>query len=81
MIETAVSELDGLDCLVNVAGRNTNHDNILNITTGEFNWTLRTNLYALFWLVKAAIPHMPPGSSITNTASRQGYDPSVIMVD
>lgn len=81
LIETAVKELGGLDCLVNVAGRQAYHKSILDITTDELDWTVRTNFYALFWLVKAAIPHMPPGSSIICTASRQAYNPSEILVD
>lgn len=81
LIETAVNTLGGLDGLVNVAGRQLYHESILNLTTEDFDWTLRTNLYALFWLTKAAIPHMPPGSSIVNTASSNAYDPSQIIVD
>lgn len=81
LIETAVNELGGLDGLVNCAGRQQFQESILNITTEEFEWTLHTNLFALFWLSKAAIPHMPPGSSIVNTASLQSYDPSAGLLD
>lgn len=81
LISTAVSELGGLDGLVNCAGRQQFHDSVLNITTEQFEWTLHTNLFALFWLTKAAIPHMPPGSSIVNTASTQSYDPSPGLLD
>ncbi|KXV33555.1 dehydrogenase [Gluconobacter thailandicus] len=81
LVADAVSGLGGLDCLVNCAGRQHYHESILDLTTEDFDWTLKTNLYALFWIIKAAIPHMPPGSSIVNTSSSNAYEPSEILVD
>ncbi|WP_283091771.1 SDR family oxidoreductase [Gluconobacter sp. Dm-62] len=81
LVANAARELGGLDCLINCAGRQHYHESILDLTTEDFDWTLKTNLYALFWIIKAAIPHMPPGSSIVNTSSTNAYDPSEILVD
>ncbi|ATF88249.1 SDR family oxidoreductase [Burkholderia gladioli] len=81
MVEKAVSELGGLDILVNNAGRQQNHDSILEIPTEQFDWTLKTNVYALFWITRAAIPHMPPGAAIINTSSVNAYDPSANLLD
>jgi NAD(P)-dependent dehydrogenase (short-subunit alcohol dehydrogenase family) len=81
IVEQAVAGLGGLDILVNNAGRQQSHDSILDISTEQFDWTLRTNLYALFWITKAAIPHMPPGAAIVNTASVNAYDPSANLLD
>lgn len=81
LVDKAVKELGGLDILVNNAGRQQSHDSILDITTEQFDWTLKTNLYALFWITKAAIPHLPEGASIINTASVNAYDPSENLVD
>ncbi|EHH67299.1 SDR family oxidoreductase [Gluconobacter morbifer] len=81
LVSDAVNGLGGLDCLINCAGRQHYHESILDLTTEDFDWTLKTNLYALFWIIKAAIPHMPPGSSIVNTSSTNAYNPSDILVD
>lgn len=81
LVETAVSELGGLDGLVNVAGRQQYYTDIQNITSEEFDWTLRTNLYALFWITKAALRHMPAGSSIVSTTSEEAFNPEGILVD
>ncbi|MCP3725574.1 SDR family oxidoreductase [Paraburkholderia sp. CNPSo 3272] len=81
LVERAVTELGGLDILVNNAGRQQSHDSILDISTEEFDWTLKTNLYALFWITKAAIPRMPAGGAIINTTSVNAYDPSANLLD
>lgn len=81
LIETAVKSLGGLDILVNNAAKQTTQPSILEITTEEFDKTLKTNLYALFWITKAAIPHLTPGSAIINTTSIQAYEPSKELVD
>ena len=75
LVETAVRELGGLDILVNNAARQQNNDSILDITSEQFDWTIKTNVYAVFWITKAAIPHMPAGSAIINTSSQTAYDP------
>ncbi|WP_263140536.1 SDR family oxidoreductase [Pseudomonas sp. RIT-PI-AD] len=81
LVEKAAKALGGLDILVNNAGRQQSHDSILEISTEQFDWTLKTNLYAMFWITKAAIPLMPEGSAIINTASVNAYDPSENLVD
>ncbi|GGM08736.1 SDR family oxidoreductase [Pseudomonas asuensis] len=81
LVERAVKELGGLDILVNNAARQQSHDSILDLSNEEFDWTIKTNLYAMFWITKAAIPHMPEGASIINTSSVNAYDPSANLVD
>jgi NAD(P)-dependent dehydrogenase (short-subunit alcohol dehydrogenase family) len=81
MVEEAVKELGGLDILVNNAGRQIARKSILDITTADFDETYKTNVYAMFWITKAAVPRMKPGSAIINTASINSYDPSPDMID
>jgi NAD(P)-dependent dehydrogenase (short-subunit alcohol dehydrogenase family) len=81
LVNQAVSGLGGLDILVKNAGRQQSHDSILDITTEQCDWTLGTNPYAMFWITKAAIPHMPPGSAIINKNSVNAYDPSAKLLD
>jgi hypothetical protein len=81
MVAEAVKELGGLDILVNNAGRQIARKSILDITTADFDETYKTNVYAMFWITKAAVPHMKPGSTIINTASINSYDPSPDMID
>jgi NAD(P)-dependent dehydrogenase (short-subunit alcohol dehydrogenase family) len=81
LVEDAVQKLGGLDILVSNAGRQQTHASILDITTAEFDWTMKTNLYAPFWIIKGAVPHLPPGSAIIATASEQAYDPSPDLYD
>ena len=81
LVAEAVRGLGGLDILVNNAGRQQTHASILDISTEQFDWTMKTNIYAPFWIIKAALPHMPPGSVIIGTASEQAYDPSADLYD
>jgi hypothetical protein len=81
LVAKAVRELGGLDILVNNAARQHAAASILDLTTAQFDWTIKTNLYAMFWITKAAIPHLGPGSSIITTASVQAYDPSPSLLD
>jgi NAD(P)-dependent dehydrogenase (short-subunit alcohol dehydrogenase family) len=81
LVRTAVRELGGLDILVSNAGRQQAHASILEISSDEFDWTMKTNIYAPFWIIKAALPHMPPGSCIIATTSEQAYDPSPDLYD
>jgi NAD(P)-dependent dehydrogenase (short-subunit alcohol dehydrogenase family) len=81
MVERARASLGGLDILVCNAGRQQAHDSILDITTEAFDATMKTNIYAPFWIIKAALPHLKPGSAIIATTSEQAYDPTPDLYD
>lgn len=81
LVAQAVQELGGLDILVNNAGHQKTHESILDISTEEFERTMKTNIYAPFWIIKAALPHLKPGSSIIGLSSVQAYDPSENLYD
>ncbi|TWI49234.1 NAD(P)-dependent dehydrogenase (short-subunit alcohol dehydrogenase family) [Pseudomonas duriflava] len=81
LVDKAVNGLGGLDILVNNAARQQSHDSIMDISTEQFDWTLKTNLYAMFWITKAAIPHLPEGAAIINTASVVAYDAPANLLD
>ena len=81
LVETAVAQLGGVDILANIAGKQQNVPSIAELTTEQFDETFKTNIYAMFWLCKAVIAHMPPGSTIINTASQEAYKPSPILLD
>jgi NAD(P)-dependent dehydrogenase (short-subunit alcohol dehydrogenase family) len=76
LVDRAFDEFGRLDILVNNAAFQMTHDTIEEFSTEEFDRTFRTNVYAMFWLCRAALPRMKPGSAIINTASIQGYEPS-----
>ncbi len=81
LVSDAVQELGGLDILVNNAGKQQAVDSILDLTTEQFDATFKTNVYAMFWITKAAVPHLKPGATIINTSSVQAYDPSPNLLD
>jgi NAD(P)-dependent dehydrogenase (short-subunit alcohol dehydrogenase family) len=81
LVEQAVKELGGLDILVSNAARQQTHESVLDISTEQFDWTMKTNIYAPFWIIKAALPHLKPGSSIIGTTSVQASDPSPELFD
>jgi NAD(P)-dependent dehydrogenase (short-subunit alcohol dehydrogenase family) len=81
LVEQAVTGLSGLDIVVSNAGRQQTHVSILDISTEQFDWTMKTNIYAPFWIIKAALPHLKPGSVIIGTTSEQAYDPSADLYD
>jgi NAD(P)-dependent dehydrogenase (short-subunit alcohol dehydrogenase family) len=75
LVQKAVSELGGLDIVVSNAGRQQAAASILDITTEEFDAIMKTNIYAPFWIIREALPHLPPGSAIIGTTSEQAYNP------
>jgi NAD(P)-dependent dehydrogenase (short-subunit alcohol dehydrogenase family) len=81
LVARAVTALGGLDILVSNAGRQQAHDSILDISTDEFDWTMKTNIYAPFWIIKAALPKLLPGSCIIASTSEQAYDPTPDLYD
>lgn len=81
LVSESVAQLGGLDILVNVAGKQVYVEQIADLETAQFEATFRTNVFAMFWLCKAALPHMPPGAAIINTTSIQSYQPSPGLLD
>jgi len=81
LIEETARNFGGLDILVSNAARQQTKPSILDITTEEFDATMKTNIYAPFWLIKAALPYLQPGSAIIATTSEQAYDPSPDLYD
>jgi NAD(P)-dependent dehydrogenase (short-subunit alcohol dehydrogenase family) len=81
LVDEAVKGLGGLDILVCNAALQQTQPSILDITTEQFDRTMKTNIYAPFWIIKAALPHLPPGSAIIGTTSEQAEDPSEDLYD
>ena len=81
LVADAVEQLGGLDILVNNAGRMGKTEGLVETSTERFDTLMKTNIYSLFWITKAALPHLKPGASIINTTSVQGYKPSPNVFD
>lgn len=81
LVADAVQGLGGLDIVVNNAARQQTRASILDVSTEDFDATMKTNIYAPFWTIKAALPHLKPGSVIIGTTSEQAYDPSPDLYD
>jgi NAD(P)-dependent dehydrogenase (short-subunit alcohol dehydrogenase family) len=81
LIKFTIKELGGLDILANIAGKQISVEAISELQTGQIEKTFATNVYAMIWLCKEALPHLPPGASIINTTSIQSYQPSAHLLD
>ena len=81
LVNDAAEKLGGLDLLVNNAGRQQFCDSIKDLTTEAFDATFKTNVYAMFWITKAALKFIPRGGSIINTSSVQAFLPSDNLLD
>lgn len=81
LVEDALRGLGGLDIVVCNAGRQQSRSSILDLSSEDFDATMKTNIYAPFWILKAALPHLKPGSCIIATTSEQAYDPSPDLYD
>jgi NAD(P)-dependent dehydrogenase (short-subunit alcohol dehydrogenase family) len=81
LVDDAANGLGGLDILVSNAAKQVYQESIADISTEQFDATFRTNVYAMFWITKAAVPHMQPGSSIICTTSINAFDPSPGILD
>jgi NAD(P)-dependent dehydrogenase (short-subunit alcohol dehydrogenase family) len=80
IIQRAVDELGGIDILVNNAAHQATFKDIADISDDEWEITFKTNIHAMFYLTKAAVPHMKPGSAIINTASVNSDMPNPILL-
>ena len=81
LVEHAVRELGGLDALVNNAGKQVIAESLTELPDDQWEATYNTNIHAMFWITKAALKHMPAGSTIVNTTSIQGYNPNEMLID
>jgi NAD(P)-dependent dehydrogenase (short-subunit alcohol dehydrogenase family) len=81
LVSDAVEQLGGLDILVCNAARQQTRASILDVSSEDFDATMKTNVYAPFWIIKTAVPHMPSGSVIIGTTSEQATDPSPEIYD
>lgn len=81
LVDDAVTALGGLDILVNNAGKQIAVENLEDLSDEQLDDTFKTNIYAIFRITKAALPHLPAGSAIINTTSVQAYNPSPFLLD
>lgn len=81
MVDRTVKDFGGLDILVINAARQKTRPTVAEVTSDDFDRTMKTNLYALHWTAQAAVPHLPPGASVITTASIQAFDPSSHLLD
>ena len=80
LVERSFDEMGGLDILINNAAFQMTHESIEELTPEEWDKTFRTNVFAMFYLSRAALPRMKEGSTIVNTTSVQAYNPSPTLL-
>jgi NAD(P)-dependent dehydrogenase (short-subunit alcohol dehydrogenase family) len=76
LVMKAIEGLGGLDVIVSNAGRQQTFPQFSDTPDDEFDAIIKTNIYAPFYILKAAVPHLKPGSAIIATTSEQAYDPT-----
>lgn len=81
LVEETYKGLGGLDVLALVAGKQVATESIADLPTEQLVETFQTNVFSLYWIVKAALPYLKPGSSIITTSSIQAFDPSPDLAD
>lgn len=81
LVAQAAEALGGLDILVNNAGKQVMVDKVDDLSDEQFEQTFRTNVFAPFWITKAALAHLPEGGTIINTASLEAYVPAPDRLD
>ncbi len=81
VVERAVTDLGGVDILVNNAAYQMAVEGLADLSTEQLVRTFTTNVFAMFWLTKAALPHLQPGSTVINTSSVQAYTPQPMLLD
>ena len=81
IVDRTVGEFGGVDILVNNAGKQLFCTDLAELPDDQFDETMKTNVYAMFWLTKSVLPHLSPGATIINTTSVQAYLPSELLVD
>lgn len=81
LVAHTVDALGGLDIVVNNGGKQIYNEDLTTLDDEQFDDTFKTNVYAMFWITKAALPHLNPGAAIINTTSIQAYAPSDVLID
>lgn len=81
LVEKTHQQLGGLDGLTLVAGKQTAVERFCDISTEQLKKTFEINVFSLFWVIQAAMPHLPAGATIVTTSSVQAYEPSPNLID
>lgn len=81
VVDETIAKFGRLDIVVNNAGEQHPQDSIADITAGQLEKTFRTNVFALFFLTKAALPHLRCGASVVNTTSITAYKGNPKLLD